>query len=67
MFHHVANAGACAFQGEYFEACKRFARTDESEIKLNNTISPPEGISFKLLRRRKFVEESAGLQACHVK
>ena len=28
MFHHVANAGACAFQGEYFEACKRFARTN---------------------------------------
>ena len=36
MFHHVANAGACAFQGEYFEACKWFAGTNESEMKLNN-------------------------------
>ncbi len=35
MFQHVPNAGSGAFKGEYYDACVRFATSNESEMKLN--------------------------------
>jgi hypothetical protein len=35
MFHHVPNAGSGAFKGEYYDVCVRFAKSNESEMKLN--------------------------------
>ncbi len=36
MFYHVQNAGNGAFKGEYYDVCILFARSNESEMKLNH-------------------------------
>jgi hypothetical protein len=36
MLHHVPNAGQSAWKGEYYDACVKFARTNDSEMKLNS-------------------------------